>query len=70
MSSLQNCATTDAENLLIQGYLMWTYPTLYGSDSKVVFNKWLLALKKDQTNPEIYYALGVYYFTINDFKRA
>ncbi len=49
---------------------MWTYLSLYGTDTKAVFNKWLLALKKDQTNPEIYYALGVYYYTINDFKRA
>ena len=43
---------------------------LFGSDEKAALNKWLLALKKDQTNPDIFYSLAVYYFGIKDLKRA
>jgi len=49
---------------------MWTYPKIFECDSKQTLNKWLQALKKDQTNPGIYYALAVHYFVAEDYKRA
>lgn len=70
MNSIQACTQIEAENLLLQGYLMWSNLSLFQVDQKAVLNKWLQALKKDQTNPDIYFSLAVYYFTIGDTKRA
>lgn len=32
-----------------------------GVDAKACLNKWLLALKRDQTNPDTFYCLALYY---------
>ena len=49
---------------------MYCFGDILESDQKAALNKWLLALKKDQTNPDTFYSLAVYYFTIGDLKRA
>jgi Tfp pilus assembly protein PilF len=60
----------EADNLTLQGYLIWSYPALFDCDPKTVLSKWLAALKKDQASYEIYYSLAVYYYKVNDVKRA
>lgn len=32
-----------------------------GADGKACLNKWLLALKRDQTNADTFYCLALYY---------
>ena len=32
-----------------------------GTDGKACLNKWLLALKRDQTNADTFYCLALYY---------
>ena len=60
-------ATEGAESLILQGYLLFAHDAvkelgLKSNDQKACMTKWLLALKRDQTNPDIFYSLGVYYY--------
>ena len=52
---------------ILQGYLLFAHDAekelgLKSNDPKASATKWLLALKRDQTNPDIFYSLGVYYY--------
>jgi len=52
---------------ILQGYLLFVHDAekelgLKSNDPKASMTKWLLALKRDQTNPDIFYSLGVYYY--------
>ena len=60
----------ESDSLVIQGYILYENSKLFGQDQKLALNKWLLALKKDQTNALTFYSLGVYYFGIGDQKKA
>ena len=57
----------------MQGYLIYTFPELLSADQdsgKICVTKWLMALKLDQTNPDLYYCLAVYYMKQNETTRA
>ena len=41
LNCLQSCESLEAENLLLQGYLLWTYPSQFGSEPKQALQKWL-----------------------------
>lgn len=54
----------DAEILLMQGTLLFLQGAKVGqpgADPKAPLTKWLLALKRDQTNAETFYCLALYY---------
>jgi hypothetical protein len=58
---------TNAEPLLMQGYMLFMHDGEKelgqgNNDPKACVTKWLLALKRNQTDPNIFYSLGLYYF--------
>ena len=54
----------DASTLVMQGTVLFLQAEKVGAagaDAKAPLTKWLLALKRDQTNPETFYCLALYY---------
>lgn len=66
-AQLQEASTAndkDAEPLLMQGTMLFLKGADIGpagADSKACLSKWLLALKRDQTNADTFYCLALYY---------
>ena len=68
-SQLQSLAKSDEKNaqpLLMMGKLLFLHDNvaelgLTKNDPKAALSQWLLALKRDQTNADIFYSLALYY---------